>query len=183
MNFPVTNIVRSHRKTISLQIQEDGTLLIRAPLRMTDAVIFDFIQSHQQWIEKHVSAMEQRRVEKAPAFTAEEIRAMAEETRRFLPPLLDQYSRAIGVRPSRMTVRSQKTRWGSCSSQGGLNFNCLLALTPDNIRRYVVIHELCHLREMNHSPAFWNLVASQMPDYRKAKEWLKTEGKKLIARL
>ena len=183
MNKPVTNIIRSNRKTISLQVREDGTLLVRAPFRMTDAAILGFIQSHQQWIDRHVSEMEQRRAEKAPAFTAEDIHTMAEETRRFLPPLLDQYSRALGVRPSRVTVRNQKTRWGSCSSQGGLNFNCLLVLAPDYVRRYVVIHELCHLREMNHSPAFWDLVASQMPDYRKAKEWLKTEGKKLIARL
>ena len=108
---------------------------------------------------------------------------MAQETSRFLPALIQEYARKLNVRPARVTVRNQKTRWGSCSSQGGLNFNCLLARAPEYVRRYVVIHELCHLREMNHSPAFWHLVASQMPDYPKAKTWLKTEGQKLVDRL
>ena len=113
----------------------------------------------------------------------EEISAMAQETSRFLPALIQEYARKLNVRPARVTVRNQKTRWGSCSSQGGLNFNCLLAQAPEYVRRYVVIHELCHLREMNHSPAFWHLVASQMPDYPKAKEWLKMYGQLLIDRI
>ena len=108
---------------------------------------------------------------------------MAKETVAFLPVLVQEYAQRLNVHPAHITVRNQKTRWGSCSSKGRLNFNCLLALTPDYVRRYVVIHELCHLKEMNHSPAFWCLVASQMPDYQKAKEWLKTEGQMLINRL
>ena len=121
--------------------------------------------------------------EAGPSFTAAEIRDMAEETKRFLPALIREYAARLGVCPGGITVRNQKTRWGSCSSQGGLNFNCLLALAPDHVRRYVVIHELCHLKEMNHSPAFWRLVASQMPEYETAKKWLKTEGQLLIERL
>ena len=102
---------------------------------------------------------------------------------KFLPALIQEYSERLQVRPGRITIRNQRTRWGSCSSQGSLNFNCLLAQAPDQVRRYVVLHELCHLKEMNHSPAFWRLVASQMPDYQRAKEWLKTEGQRLIERL
>ncbi len=179
----VTNIIRSSRKTISLQVLKDGTLRVRAPFGMTDKAIQDFINTHQKWIDRHASIMEQRSIDKEPAFTSVEIRTMAEEFRRFVPPLIDQYAQALGVRPVRVTVRCQKTRWGSCSSKGGLNFNCLLALAPEYVRRYVVIHELCHMKEMNHSPAFWRLVSSQMPDYETAKKWLKTDGRKLIGRL
>ena len=183
MNKPVTNIIRSNRKTISLQVREDGTLLVRAPFRMTDAAILGFIQSHQQWIDRHVSEMEQRRAEKAPAFTAEEIHTMAEETRRFLPPLLDQYSRALGVRPSRVTVRNQKTRWGSCSAKGNLNFNCLLMLAPPEALDSVVVHELCHRKHMDHSPAFSAEILRVFPDYRHWDHWLKENGPLLLARL
>ena len=96
-------------------------------------------------------------------YTGAELKAMAEEAKRFLPGLIDTYAPRLGVHPTHVTVRNQRTRWGSCSSKGSLNFNCLLALAPEPVRRYVVIHELCHLKEMNHSPAFWRLVASQMP--------------------
>ena len=183
MKNPVIIVMRSNRKTISMRFLKDGSIQVRSPLDMTDEAIYRFIENHRYWIEKHAAAMEQNIAEKKPPFTNAEIKSMADETKRFLPPLLEQYSNQLRVRPARVTVRNQKTRWGSCSSQGGLNFNCLLALVPEYVRRYVVIHELCHLRKMNHSPAFWNLVASQMPDYRKAKEWLKTEGQKLIDRL
>ncbi len=183
MNSINYSITRSNRKTLAIQIQNDGTVLIRAPFRASDDAVRKFIESHREWITRHVAIMRERSENREPAFTGSEIQSMAKETAAFLPSLIQEYAQRLDVYPSHVTVRSQKTRWGSCSSKGGLNFNCLLALTPDHVRRYVVIHELCHLKEMNHSPAFWRLVASQMPDYRKAKEWLKSHGQQLIDRL
>ena len=84
---------------------------------------------------------------------------------------------------SRITIRSQKTRWGGCSAKGNLNFNCLLMLMPQEVRDYVVIHELCHRREMNHSAAFWTEVERYCPDYRLHRKWLKDNGAALIGRL
>ena len=176
-------VIRSARKTISLQVQKDGTVQVRAPYLMTNAAVRQFIDQHREWIEKHVDRVEQRAAQAGPAFTGAELKAMAEEAKRFLPGLIDTYAPRLGVHPTRVTVRNQRTRWGSCSSKGSLNFNCLLALAPEPVRRYVVIHELCHLKEMNHSPAFWKLVASEMPDYQNARKWLKTEGQRLIERL
>ena len=83
----------------------------------------------------------------------------------------------------RITIRSQRTRWGSCSAAGNLNFNCLLMLTPGEIRDYVVVHELCHRKELNHSARFWSLVEGVLPDYRTRRQWLKDHGGSLIARL
>ena len=86
---------------------------------------------------------------------------------------LQYYAPIIGVTPGRVTIREQKTRWGSCSSKGNLNFNWKLIMAPPQVLDYVVIHELCHLIEFNHSPRFWRLVEAQMPDYEAWKKWLK----------
>jgi predicted metal-dependent hydrolase len=83
----------------------------------------------------------------------------------------------------RITVRNQRTRWGSCSSKGNLNFNCLLMLAPPDILDYVVVHELCHRKEMNHSPKFWAEVAKVIPDYKERQKWLRTEGSNIMRRM
>ena len=176
-------VIRSSRKTLAVQVLTDGSIQVRAPYRASDGMIRQFLDEHQEWIMKHAEQNRERSANRGPAFTDSEIRGMAEETKRFLPALINEHAARLGAHPAHVTVRKQKTRWGSCSSKGNLNFNCLLARVPEQVRRYVVIHELCHLKEMNHSPAFWRLVASQMPDYQKAKEWLKTEGRTLIERL
>ena len=86
---------------------------------------------------------------------------------------LNYYAPRVGRAPGRIAIREQKSRWGSCSSKGNLNFNWKLIMAPPQALDYVVIHELCHLHEFNHSPRFWTLVAGQMPDYEVWKKWLK----------
>ena len=93
------------------------------------------------------------------------------------------YAPAVGVTYDRITIRSQRTRWGSCSSRGNLNFNCLLMLAPEKVVDYVVVHELCHRKEMNHSPRFWAEVERILPDYRQSKRWLKENGQSLMGQL
>lgn len=86
---------------------------------------------------------------------------------------VDHFAPLVGVAPGRITIRDQKSRWGSCSAKGNLNFNWKLIMAPSQVLDYVVIHELCHLREFNHSPRFWELVYGQMPEYEAWKKWLK----------
>lgn len=88
-----------------------------------------------------------------------------------------------GPRLNRITIRHQKTRWGSCSREGNLNFNCLLMLAPEEVRDYIVVHELCHLLHMDHSPEFWSEVERVIPKYKQANNWLKKNGSLLMARL
>ena len=83
----------------------------------------------------------------------------------------------------RIAVRCQKSKWGSCSAKGNLNFNCLLLLAPQEVLDYVVVHELCHLREMNHSARFWQYVAAVIPDHRERRRWLREHGAELMARV
>lgn len=95
---------------------------------------------------------------------------------------MEYFAEKIGVDYGRITIRCQKTRWGSCSSSGNLSFNCLLMLVPESVRDYVIVHELCHRKEMNHSARFWREVAEVCPDYQASRAWLRKNGGALIAR-
>jgi predicted metal-dependent hydrolase len=90
-----------------------------------------------------------------------------------------EYSNLIGVNYNTIRIKDTKTRWGSCSSKRNLNFNFRILMAPEQVMDYIIVHELCHLKHMNHSKEFWNAVAQYMPDYEKQKEWLKVNGMKL----
>ncbi len=115
--------------------------------------------------------------------TAKDIDKLARQALRVIPKKVAAYAVKMGVTYGRITIRNQKTRWGSCSSKGNLNFNCLLMLAPEEVLDYVIIHELAHRREMNHSRAFWNVVAEQMPDYKEKIHWLNEHGDELMRRM
>ena len=178
-------VIKSNRKTMAMRIVDSQTVELRVPLRATQAQIDAFIQQHQGWLDKHIQLVSQRERETAalPPLTAQEIRALAEKAVQYIPQRVSFFARQVGVSYGRITIRNQKSKWGSCSSQGNLNFNCLLMLCPPEVIDYVVVHELCHRREMNHSPRFWALVEAVIPNYAALRQWLKTEGQKLIARM
>ena len=94
-----------------------------------------------------------------------------------------EFAKLLSVSFEDVRIKDQKSRWGSCSSKGNLNFNCLLMLTPPEVIDYVVAHELCHLKEMNHSARFWNEVEKIIPTYKEQKKWLKDNGGSFIERL
>ena len=175
MNY---QLIRSRRKTLSLEIRPDGALLVRAPLRMPKREIDSFLLSKAGWIEKHLP-----RQPPLPKFTPEEIASFSRETARLLPEKVAHYAARLGVSYGRITVRCQKTRWGSCSSRGNLSFHCLLSQMPETVFDYVVVHELCHRKHMNHSPQFWGEVAAILPDYKASRNWLKTQGTALLNRV
>lgn len=174
-------IIRSNRKSIALEIRPDLQILVRAPYRMTNREIERFISDKSDWLEKHLAEAYRRREElesapKEPALTREEIQALAEEAMKVIPERVRYFAPVVGVDYSRITIRNQRTRWGSCSGKGNLNFNCLLMKTPPQVIDYVVVHELCHRKEMNHSPRFWAEVERVLPEYQKARQWLRENG-------
>ena len=180
-------LIRSSRKTLAIEVRPDGTIRIRAPRFCTNAEVMRFVQKNRGWIAGKLELAEQRQLRReAPGgqpFTEQEIRALAERAVRELPPRLQRYAQQMGVTYGRVTIRSQRTRWGSCSAKGNLNFNCLLMLAPAEVQDYVLVHELAHRIEMNHSPRFWKIVETVLPDYKIRKQWLKKEGALLIERL
>ena len=174
-------LIRSRRKTVAIQITPAGEVLVRCPMRFPVKEAEKFVESKRPWIEAHLEKLARQPV--LPALSAEEVKSLARQATREIPERAAVYAPRIGVSYGRITIRSQRTRWGSCSAQGNLNFNCLLSLCPEEVRDYVVIHELCHRKEMNHSPKFWAEVEKVMPDYARHRKWLKENGGSLIARL
>lgn len=178
-------IKRSRRKTVSVEIEPDLSVLIRAPYRMPDREIRKFLDESEDWIRKH-RAEAAERLQKAgnvKKLSMDEIRELAEEALKDIPERVRHFAPIIGVTYGRITIRNQKSRWGSCSSKGNLNFNCLLMLAPPEHRDYVVVHELCHRKEMNHSKRFWSEVSSILPDYRKSIKWFDDNGGALMSRM
>ena len=179
-------IIRSNRKTLAIQINADLTVTVRAPRYALQRDIDRILKEKEPWIRKHTEKLKQQQVMTAEAgwkaFTGEEIRGLTEQAREEIPKRVEHFAKIIGVDYGRITIRNQKTRWGSCSSKGNLNFNCLLMLAPPEIIDYVVVHELCHRKEMNHSKAFWHEVETVLPDYRTSVRWLKNEGSRIMQR-
>ena len=178
-------VIRSDRKTISMRITGPCAVEIRAPKTVSQAQIDSFIKEHQAWLDKYLQIVSQREAEAAqlPPLTLEELQALANRALRHIPQRARYFASQMRVTYGRITIRNQKSKWGSCSSQGNLSFNCLLMLCPPEVTDYVVIHELCHRIEMNHSPRFWAEVEKLDPDYKAHRQWLKDEGSKLIARM
>ena len=174
-------IVRSRRKTVAIHITSAGEVELRCPLGFPARECGAIIESKRSWIEKQLIRRQQ--VGQLPSFTAREIQEMKKAVLPVLKERTDFYAPAIGVTYEKITVRSQRTRWGSCSRSGNLSFNCLLAQVPEGVLNYVVVHELCHRKHMNHSPAFWTEVERVLPDYRISRKWLTANGGFLIGRL
>lgn len=180
-------IIKSNRKTIAIEVRPDLRVIVRAPKRASNREIMKFVEQKQDWIAKHLAQMqiryEETRRRKEKQFIDDDIRKMKDEAKKVIPDRVKYYADIMGVTFGKITIKNQKTRWGSCSSKGNLNFNCLLMLTPDKVRDYVVIHELCHLKQMNHSKMFWAEVEKVMPDYKVYRQWLSQNGNMLIERM
>ena len=171
------NIIKSKRKTIAIQLKDDG-IYVRAPKGMSQRGINDIIIQKSDWIEKHWKIMQERHqsLEKIEPYTEAELKVMIEEAKRVIPQKVKYYAPLVGVNYGRITIRNQKTRWGSCSSKGNLNFNCLLMNCPEEVMDYIVVHELCHRKEMNHSARFYAEVERVFPEYKRCQKWLKENG-------
>ena len=178
-------VIRSRRKTLSMQVKGDGQVEVRAPLWTTDTEIRRFLETHRRWLEKHLQKARALQQAKAGVrkLTGAEIAELKKKAKRVLPERVAYWAPLIGVKPGRIAIRCQKTRWGSCSAKGNLNFNCLLMLAPDGVIDSIVVHELCHLKHMNHSKRFYAEIEKVLPDYRQHQQWLKDNGEFLLARV
>ncbi len=166
--------IRSRRRTIAVQIKEGGRVVVRTPYSASRAQVEQFLKERREWILKNQKALREAQKQKL-SITEEMRREGVEKAMKIIPERVGHYARLMGVSYGRITIREQKTRWGSCSGKGNLNFNWKLTLMPAELLDYVVVHELAHRREMNHSRDFWRIVEQVLPDYqtrrRELKEW------------
>ena len=177
-------LIRSRRKSISVEIKQDGRIVVRAPMRLPKREIERFLMEKREWIQTHRAKILQRRAQEEahpiPALTDAQLRDLKKRASVVIPERVQYYAPLVGIDYGRISIRSQKTRWGSCSASGNLNFNCLLLLAPPEVLDYVVVHELCHRKQMNHSPRFWAEVGRVLPDYKQRNRWLKENGNRLM---
>ena len=173
--FIYVEVVSSKRRTIGLSLKAEGHAVLRAPKHFTDQDVRRFLEMHRDWlfrknaeIKKRAEALQDYQIPPFAELRAADrrrIREKFEEKAAF-------YAARMGVSYGRITVRDQRSRWGSCSSKGNLNFNYRLYYLPEELLDYIVIHELAHRLHMDHSPAFWAEVAKLCPDYKKRRKML-----------
>lgn len=179
-------VIRSNRKTVAIQVNTDLTVTVRTPRRATKKDIERILKEKEPWIQKHIEQMKAKKAQyesvEVHYLTNEEMKELADKALRYIPERVAYFAKLVGVTYGRITIRNQKTRWGSCSSKGNLNFNCLLMLTPPEVIDYVVVHELCHRKKMNHSKSFWNEVEKVCPNYKESVRWLKESGSQVMQR-
>ena len=179
-------LIRSRRKSLAIEITPELQVVVRASAQMPVREINAFVQEKDDWIRAHLQRMaEKKRLReqcREQALSKEELQELAAQAMKLIPQKVRYYAPIIGVTYGRITIRNQRTRWGSCSGKGNLNFNCLLLLMPEEVLDYVVVHELCHRKEMNHSARFWEEVEKILPDYRQRRKWLKDNGGRIMDR-
>ncbi|EOS67081.1 M48 family metallopeptidase [Oscillibacter sp. 1-3] len=166
-------LIRSRRKTLALEITRDCRVVVRAPMRLSEKRIRAFVESHEGWIAQHLERQRQRAASLPPPPTAEEIEALKARARAELPPKIALWSEKMGVVPTGFKVTTARKRYGSCSGKNSLCFSCFLMNCPEEAVELVVVHELCHIREKNHGPRFYTLLAQHLPDWRERKKLLR----------
>ncbi len=165
------DIIYSKRRTLALSVV-DGKLIVRAPNRTSKIKIEKAIEEHSAWIEKHIKASK-KRMEDHPEPTAEEEIELRRKARDILPLKTAYYAKIMGLNYGRITITGAKTRFGSCSLKGNISYSYRLMLYPEEAIDYVVVHELAHLLEMNHSQRFYAIIERVLPDYKERKKLLK----------
>ena len=171
-------IQKSRRRSMSIQVAVDKKVIVKVPLGTPTFVAENFIREKKDWITRQIEKVEKQSklADSMGPLTEEDIKQIKEKAKKVIPERVEHYAKLAGISYKRIFIRLQKSRWGSCSVDGNLNFNCLLVLMPPEVLDSVVVHELCHRRHMNHSREFYNEVLRIFPDYKRCDKWLKQNG-------
>lgn len=164
-------LIRSWRRTLAAEISHGGEVIVRAPYQMSMQYIEKFLDNNRQRIEKAIEQTKARR----PSYSSDapEAEMLLKKAKEIIPPKVEHYAKLMNLEPQSVRITSAQKRFGSCSSRGTLCFSFNLMQYPDEAIDYVVVHELAHLKELNHSKQFWAIVEKYMPDYKKRRAMLK----------
>lgn len=168
-------IIYSKRKTLAVQVTRTGQVQVKAPSGLSVSMVNEFVQKHRGWIFKHLEEVKHQLANRI-VMTEDKILEYQNQARRIFSEKAAYWAETMGVDYGTITVRSQTSRWGSCSSRGNLSFNWRVILMPQEIQDYVVVHELAHRIEMNHSERFWKQVERYLPEYKNYRKWLRCHG-------
>lgn len=157
-------------RALRLSVRPDGAVVVSAPHFLGLAAIERFLAKHAAWVRRKVEVMRGRSLIR---IARSDIRRLKEQARRFVHERCAYYANLYDVSFHKISIRAQKSRWGSCSKNGNLSFNYRLAALPEHLREYIIVHEVCHLVELNHSKRFWALVEKSVPNHRAARKELR----------
>jgi predicted metal-dependent hydrolase len=169
IKYKIKNSYRA--KHIRLALYPDKSIVVTKPFLCSQKTVENFITSKKAWIEKKLQYFD--KIPKKRQFSKEHYLKNKETARKIIQNKVEKYSIKLALEYQRLAIRNQKTRWGSCSKEGNLNFNYKIILLPEHLQDYIIIHELCHLKELNHSKKFWSLVEQACPDYKNHRRELK----------
>ena len=173
-------LIRSRRRTVSLSLDKELRPVVRAPLTLSRQAVDDFVERHQGWLDRQQEVMAQRlEQQRQNPLTGEQAARLRQQAKDILPDKVNAFAHQMGVQPTGITITSAKTRWGSCSGKNRLSFPYRLMLLPEPLIDYIVVHELAHIREKNHSPRFYAVVERYLPDYRERQKQLRQLQKEL----
>lgn len=178
-DYTLRKSLRARR--IRVSVSSGGALTVSAPLWVSNRFIERFLVGHAEWIERAVVRLRQVGIHLLARGGKREYAKYKEAARTLAVERLDYFNRKYGFRYGVISIRNQKTRWGSCSKSGNLSFNYRIALLPLDLADYVILHELCHLGAFDHSARFWSLVARAMPDYHERRRALRRFGSERLS--
>ncbi len=164
-------------KRISIRISPDASVVVSSPRFVPGIIIKNFVKAKSAWIFKKIDELsDQKKNKKIAGSDKIDYFKKKAQAGLLIKAKIKKYNEIYGFKCKRVFIKNQRTRWGSCSQGGNLNFNYKIIYLPETLADYIVIHELCHLKELNHSPRFWNLVERTVPDYKERKRELRKEG-------
>jgi len=180
-DIPIDELIRSHRKTIGLQITNDARLIVRAPFFASRDIIHKLVRQKGPWIKAKHDYFKQRQAKTPIRVFAPGEKLLLEKQYKaraleYITKRANDYAQITGLKYQRIRVNCAKTRWGSCGHKNTLNFTWRLIMAPPRVVDYVIAHELTHLKQKDHSHRFWEEVAKIIPDYRQDEQWLKQNG-------
>lgn len=167
-------------KNIRISVRSDATVLVSAPLWLSRKKAEGFLIEKADWVLERISDFKKNKLSTGIKNTEIDYKKKKERVRKMVVKKLEDFNKHYKLKYNRVSIRNQRTRWGSCSGKANLNFNYRLAYLGDKEVDYIVVHELCHLKEMNHSSRFWLLVAETIPDYKNLRKSIKKKGLELF---
>ncbi|MCX6754304.1 MAG: M48 family metallopeptidase [Candidatus Nomurabacteria bacterium] len=175
-NITYTLKVSKRAKHIRVAVLSDGSIVATIPPYVPLIIVENFIVKKSQWILDKIEYFSKFKGNSFKKGTHLEYLKYKNKALMLVTNRIEYFNNFYGYKWNKIVIRNQSTRWGSCSKNGNLNFNYKIALLPENAADYIIVHELCHLREFNHSHNFWNLVAKTIPDYLDIRRELKSNG-------